>query len=222
MSCRQKSAPSPRDAAKMSPRISIGPEPVLAAHAPSPPAAGSHCPAREDFSSPLRNRICAEQNFGGWGAVKICLKSLKFFILIGLKSCADGGWRRGCGGIGRAAQRGADPVHPVRRCKVPLVRPPRAPGSAPPTRAAPEPISLPNARRTPPQRHARMARAHGACGTRTLRHGWVLDFNDLIARVRDKVAAAECRWAGLKCEIAQIGLCARAPAAPVRSARVGR
>ena len=86
----------------------------------------------------------------------------------------------------------------MRRCKVPLVRPPRAPGSAPPTRAAPEPISLPNARRTPPQRHARMARAHGACGARTLRHGWVLDFNDLIARVRDKVAAAECRWAGLK------------------------
>ena len=26
---------------------SIGPEPVLAAHAPFPPAAGSHCPARE-------------------------------------------------------------------------------------------------------------------------------------------------------------------------------
>jgi hypothetical protein len=32
----------------MSPRIRIGPEPVLAAHVPSPPAAGSHCPARED------------------------------------------------------------------------------------------------------------------------------------------------------------------------------
>ena len=47
-----------------------------------------------------------------------------------------------------------------------------------------------------------MARAHGACGARTLRHGWVLDFNDLIARVRDKVAAAECRRAFLKCEIA--------------------
>ena len=46
-SCRQQPAPPPRDAAKMSPRISIGPEPVLAAHAPSPPAAGSHCPARE-------------------------------------------------------------------------------------------------------------------------------------------------------------------------------
>jgi hypothetical protein len=42
---------------KMSPHISIGTEPVLAAHAPSPPAAGSHCPAREDSSSPLRNRI---------------------------------------------------------------------------------------------------------------------------------------------------------------------
>ena len=57
MSCRQQPAPPPRDAAKMSPRISIGPEPVLVAHAPSPPAAGSHCPAREEFSSPLRNRI---------------------------------------------------------------------------------------------------------------------------------------------------------------------
>jgi hypothetical protein len=56
---------------------------------------------------------------------------------------------------GSDAQCGADPVHPVRRCKVPLVRPPRAPGSAPPTRAAPEPISLPLARRggAPPQRH---------------------------------------------------------------------
>jgi hypothetical protein len=47
MPCRQQLAPPPRDAAKMSPRISIGPEPVLAAHAPSLPAAGSHCPARE-------------------------------------------------------------------------------------------------------------------------------------------------------------------------------
>jgi len=46
-SCRQQLAPPPSDAAKMSPRISIGPEPVLAAHAPSPPAAGSHCQARE-------------------------------------------------------------------------------------------------------------------------------------------------------------------------------
>jgi hypothetical protein len=46
-SCRQQPAPPQRNAAKMSPRISIGPEPVLAAHAPSPPAAGSHCPARE-------------------------------------------------------------------------------------------------------------------------------------------------------------------------------
>jgi hypothetical protein len=42
MSCRQQTAPPLRDAAKMSPRISIGPEPVLAAYAPSPPAAGSH------------------------------------------------------------------------------------------------------------------------------------------------------------------------------------
>jgi hypothetical protein len=57
MSCRQQPAPPPRDATKMSPRIRIGPESVMVAHAPSPPAAGSHCPAREDFSSPLRNRI---------------------------------------------------------------------------------------------------------------------------------------------------------------------
>ena len=49
-SCRQQLAPPPRDAAKMSPRITIGPEPVLAAHSPSPPAAGSHCPqADQDF-----------------------------------------------------------------------------------------------------------------------------------------------------------------------------
>ena len=46
-SCRQQPAPPPRDAAKMSLRISIGPEPVLAVHAQSPPAAGNHCPARE-------------------------------------------------------------------------------------------------------------------------------------------------------------------------------
>jgi hypothetical protein len=37
-----------RIAAKMSPHIRIGPEPVLTAHAPSPPAAGSHCRAKED------------------------------------------------------------------------------------------------------------------------------------------------------------------------------
>jgi hypothetical protein len=35
MSCPQQPAPPPRDAAKMSPRISIGPEPFLAADAPS-------------------------------------------------------------------------------------------------------------------------------------------------------------------------------------------
>jgi hypothetical protein len=46
-SCRQQPAPPPRNAAKMSPRISIGPEPVLAAHAPTPPAAGNHCSAIE-------------------------------------------------------------------------------------------------------------------------------------------------------------------------------
>jgi hypothetical protein len=41
----------------MSPHIRIDPEPVLTAHTPSPPVADSHCPAREIFSSPLRNRI---------------------------------------------------------------------------------------------------------------------------------------------------------------------
>jgi hypothetical protein len=43
-----------RAAAKMSPHIRIGPESVLAAHAPSPPAAGSHCPAREDSAPHCR------------------------------------------------------------------------------------------------------------------------------------------------------------------------
>jgi hypothetical protein len=42
MSCRQQTAPPLRDAAKMSPRIRICPESVLAAHAPSPTAEGSH------------------------------------------------------------------------------------------------------------------------------------------------------------------------------------
>jgi hypothetical protein len=42
MSCRQQTAPPPCDAAKMSPSISSCPETVLAVHAPSPPAAGSH------------------------------------------------------------------------------------------------------------------------------------------------------------------------------------
>ena len=35
------------DAAKMSPHICICPQPVLSDHVPSPPAAGSHCQARE-------------------------------------------------------------------------------------------------------------------------------------------------------------------------------
>ena len=74
------------------------------------------------------------------------------------------GRSRGCGGIGRASHRCADPVHPVRRCKVPLVRPPSAPGSAPPTRAAPEPISLPIAHSNASQ----AARPHGS-GARGLR-----------------------------------------------------
>jgi hypothetical protein len=45
----------------MSPHIRIGPESVLTAHAPSPPAAGSHCPAREEkIQLPI-----AEQNLTG-------------------------------------------------------------------------------------------------------------------------------------------------------------
>ena len=36
----------PRSRPKMSPRIRIGPDPVLGAHARSPPASGSHCPVR--------------------------------------------------------------------------------------------------------------------------------------------------------------------------------
>ncbi len=52
MSCHQQQAPPQCDAAKMSPRISIRLELVLAAHAPSQPAAGRHCPAREG-SAPL-------------------------------------------------------------------------------------------------------------------------------------------------------------------------
>lgn len=56
-SCCQQTAPPPRDAAKMSPHIRIGPEPVLAAHARSPPAAGRRCPAGAD-SAPH-----SEQNF---------------------------------------------------------------------------------------------------------------------------------------------------------------
>ena len=48
------------NAAKMSPHIRIGPEPVLAAHDRSPPAEGSHCLAGAD-SDPH-----SEQNFEEW------------------------------------------------------------------------------------------------------------------------------------------------------------
>jgi hypothetical protein len=50
MACHQQPAPPPSDTSKMSRSISIGQEPVLADHAPPPPAAGSpysHCPVRE-------------------------------------------------------------------------------------------------------------------------------------------------------------------------------
>ncbi len=44
-------------AAKMSQHICICQEPILTSHAPSLPAEDNRCPARERFSSPLRNRI---------------------------------------------------------------------------------------------------------------------------------------------------------------------
>jgi hypothetical protein len=56
-SCHQQQAPPLIDAAKMSPRISISPEPVLATHAPSPPAAGSHCSPAREVQLPLGNRV---------------------------------------------------------------------------------------------------------------------------------------------------------------------
>jgi hypothetical protein len=46
-----------RYAAKISPHILIGPESVLTVHAPSPPAAGSHCPAREDSAPHCRTEF---------------------------------------------------------------------------------------------------------------------------------------------------------------------
>jgi hypothetical protein len=57
-----------RAAAKMSPHISIGPEPVLTAHAPSPPAAGSHCPAKEDSAPHCGTEfsVVAEGWVDGW------------------------------------------------------------------------------------------------------------------------------------------------------------
>ncbi len=44
-------------AAKMSPHIRIGPESVLAAHAQSPSAESSHCPAREDSAPHCRTEF---------------------------------------------------------------------------------------------------------------------------------------------------------------------
>ncbi len=58
--------------AKMSPHIRIGPEPILATHARSPPAADSHSLPRADFSSPWLNRISARNRTTLWkrGTVK--------------------------------------------------------------------------------------------------------------------------------------------------------
>ena len=72
MSCRQQPAPPPHDAAKMSPRISTGPEPVLAAHAPSPPERAAS--ARRETAQPP---IWASRLIGC-----VCL----FLLFLGLSS----------------------------------------------------------------------------------------------------------------------------------------
>jgi len=47
-------------AAKMSPHIRIGPEPVLSVHALSPPASGSHCLAGSDSAPHSEQNFCFE------------------------------------------------------------------------------------------------------------------------------------------------------------------
>ena len=68
MSCRQQTGPPPCDAVKMSPRINIGPEPVLAAHAPSPPAVDSHT-RPEETQLPIveQNSLSFHTDSGGNG-----------------------------------------------------------------------------------------------------------------------------------------------------------
>jgi hypothetical protein len=67
MSCRQQLAPPLINAAKMSPRISICQEPVLADHAQSPPAAGSHCPAREGSAPHWEQNSSLVRWVDAWG-----------------------------------------------------------------------------------------------------------------------------------------------------------
>ena len=64
-----------RAAAKMSPHILISPEPVLTAHAPSQPAVGSHCLAREDSAPHCKTeflKLVMSPNSG------ICMDGLSF------------------------------------------------------------------------------------------------------------------------------------------------
>jgi hypothetical protein len=92
---RQQPAPPPCNAAKMSPRISVGPEPFLDAHAPSPPAAGSHCPAREVSAPYCWKGFCPREGFFPWGVlvfqrllllvqkdIEICLVRWFFIMLL--------------------------------------------------------------------------------------------------------------------------------------------
>jgi hypothetical protein len=60
-------------AAKMSPHIRIGPEPVLTAHATSPPAAGSHRPAKEDSAPQCGTEFSSEAGSLHWGLSKECI-----------------------------------------------------------------------------------------------------------------------------------------------------
>ena len=57
-----------RAAAKMSPHIHIGPDPVLAAHARPPPAAGSHSLAGED-SAPHLEQIFPGNTFSNHDSI---------------------------------------------------------------------------------------------------------------------------------------------------------
>ena len=64
MSCHQQTAPPQRDTVKMSPHISLCPETVLAAHAPSPPAAGRH-DRPEKTQLPIFYCVVVGGQFGG-------------------------------------------------------------------------------------------------------------------------------------------------------------
>jgi hypothetical protein len=158
----------------------------------------------------------------GWGAVIGSLKSLKFCILKRIKIERRWGRAPGVRGYraGSSARRGPGAPRATFQSTsgAPSARSRVCTAHARRSRA-----QFPAAR---PPNASPAARPHGS-GARGLRgpHSAArlgARFNDLIARVRDKVAAAECLRAFLKCEIAQIGLCARAPAAPVRRVQFGQ